>query len=140
MITLDQIHLLDEKVQKAVDQINTLKDENEKLLLDKEQLTEKLAEYEKRIAELEVLVGEFKNGQGEIEQGIINAINRLETIENPTQKDIELSTEPKVDSSNSKAPSEDHEDQKKEEQSKLTKSDENTKENKNKQIAELDIF
>ena len=74
MITLDQIKQLDHKVRKAIDKINTLKSENN-------MLQEKLDNYQLRIEELEVLIDTFKEDQGEIENGIIDALNQLDILE-----------------------------------------------------------
>ena len=77
MITLDQIKQLDVKVRKAVDKINSLKSENSLL-------QEKLDNYQLRIEELEILIDTFKEDQGEIEHGIIDALNQLDIIEDNT--------------------------------------------------------
>ena len=74
MITLDQIKQLDLKVRKAIDKISTLKSENS-------MLQEKLDNYQLRIEELEVLIDTFKEDQGEIENGIIDALNQLDILE-----------------------------------------------------------
>lgn len=74
MITLDQIKQLDHKVRKAIDKINTLNSENN-------MLQEKLGNYQLRIEELEVLIDTFKKDQGEIENGIIEALNQLDILE-----------------------------------------------------------
>ncbi len=74
MITLDQIKQLDHKVRKAIDKINTLNSENN-------MLQEKLDNYQLRIEELEVLIDTFKEDQGEIENGIIEALNQLDILE-----------------------------------------------------------
>ena len=74
MITLDQIKQLDYKVRKAIDKINTLNSENN-------MLQEKLGNYQLRIEELEVLIDTFKEDQGEIENGIIEALNQLDILE-----------------------------------------------------------
>jgi hypothetical protein len=74
MITLDQIKQLDHKVRKAIDKINTLNSENN-------MLQEKLGNYQLRIEELEVLIDTFKEDQGEIENGIIEALNQLDILE-----------------------------------------------------------
>ena len=75
MITLDQIKQLDVKVRKAIDMINSLTSEN-KMLQDK------LDTYQLRIEELEILIDTFKEDQGEIEHGIIDALNQLDTLDN----------------------------------------------------------
>ncbi len=74
MITLDQIKLLDRKVRKAIDKISLLTNENK-------MLQNKLDDYQLRIEELEILMDSFKEDQGEIENGIIEALNQLEIIE-----------------------------------------------------------
>ncbi len=77
MITLDQIKQLDRKVRKAIDKINSLKNENN-------MLQGKLDNYQLRIEELEVLIDTFKEDQGEIENGIIGALNQLDLMEEDT--------------------------------------------------------
>jgi len=74
MITLDQIKQLDLKVRKAIDKINSLTGENN-------MLQDKLDTYQLRIEELEILIDTFKEDQGEIEHGIIDALNQLDTLE-----------------------------------------------------------
>jgi TolA-binding protein len=74
MISLEHIRTLDEKVKKAVKALGDLRSENQTL-------KQKLADYQKRIEELEKLIDDFKKDQGEIEQGIMNAITQLETLE-----------------------------------------------------------
>ncbi len=77
MITLDQIKQLDVKVRKAIDIINSQKSENN-------MLQEKLDTYQLRIEELEILIDTFKEDQGEIEHGIIDALNQLDILEEST--------------------------------------------------------
>ena len=89
MITLDQIKQLDQKVRKAVDKISTLKNENN-------MLQGKLDNYQLRIEELEVLINTFKEDQGEIENGIIDALNQLDILEDNI--DSQESTEPAQES------------------------------------------
>lgn len=74
MIRVEQIRLLESKVQKAVSLLSSLQDENSLLKT-------RLGEYEKRVDDLEYLLEEFKEEQQEIEQGIISALNKLETLE-----------------------------------------------------------
>jgi FtsZ-binding cell division protein ZapB len=74
MITLEQIQKLDAQVKKAVSRIEELKTENNGL-------KKKLDDYQKRIEELEILISDFKRDQGEIEQGIINALSQLEKLD-----------------------------------------------------------
>ncbi len=74
MISVEQIHKLESKVLKAVDVIKSLREENDLL-------KEKLSGYEKRIEELEVFIDSFKQDQTTIEEGILNALNQLDLLE-----------------------------------------------------------
>src|SRR5690554_2822463 len=74
MISVEQIRLLESKVQKAVGMLAALQEENRVL-------KSRLAQYESRIDELEYMIEEFKEDQSEIEQGIISALNKLEGLE-----------------------------------------------------------
>jgi predicted nuclease with TOPRIM domain len=74
MITLEQIRLLETKVQQAVDRIGRLMNENAAL-------RRALESNEARVQELERIVSQFKDDQGKIEQGIINALAQLDSIE-----------------------------------------------------------
>ena len=88
MITLDQIKQLDFKVRKAIDKINSLTSANDLL-------QEKLDNYQLRIEELEILIDTFKEDQGEIENGIIDALNQLDIFEeNSTDGSSSLNNEP----------------------------------------------
>lgn len=77
MVTLEQIKQLDAKVAKAVELISQLRQENKAL-------TDKLENYQLRIEELEILINEFKNSQGEIEEGILHALQELDKLEQST--------------------------------------------------------
>jgi predicted nuclease with TOPRIM domain len=75
MVSLSQIQLLEQKIESAITKIGTLTEENKKL-------TE---QYESTKAENTNLVNklnELQSNQGRIEQGILNALHRLETVEN----------------------------------------------------------
>ena len=74
MLNLDQIKQLETRVSKAIELMQTLKDENDLLKLE-------LHDREKRIEELENIVLVFKNDQAKIEEGIINALNHLSAFE-----------------------------------------------------------
>ena len=80
MITVEQIHQLGKGVKQAVDVINSLKEENGLL-------KNKLSGYEKRIEELEVLINSFKEDQSSIEDGIINALQQLDVLEDMLSSD-----------------------------------------------------
>jgi chromosome segregation ATPase len=74
MITLEQILLLESKINKAVVVISTLKEENNVL-------KKTLESSQTRIQELENLVGDFKADQEAIEKGLLNAIAKLDKLE-----------------------------------------------------------
>lgn len=74
MITLEQIRLLDRKVNQAVEMIDSLKRENQ-------MLSGKLESYQTKISELEVLLSGLKDDQSEVEQGFQKALETLSGIE-----------------------------------------------------------
>ncbi len=74
MLNLDQIKQLEARVSKAIDVMQTLKDENDVLKLE-------LHDRQKRIDELENIVLVFRNDQAKIEEGIISALNHLSAFE-----------------------------------------------------------
>jgi len=88
MIRVEQIRLLESKVQKAVSLLSSLQEENSLLKT-------RLGEYEKRVDDLEYLLEEFKEEQQEIEQGIISALNKLETLETAAKQSQDSSLEEK---------------------------------------------
>jgi chromosome segregation ATPase len=74
MIRIDQIRKLETKIQEAVELISQYKEENRLL-------KNRLSNYEGRIAELENLIDQYRDEQGEIEQGIIKALEHLDSLE-----------------------------------------------------------
>lgn len=74
MITPDQIHRLETKVEKAVDYIARLKSENTRL-------RDSITAYERRIDELEQRIEGIRADQSEIERGILAALDQLEKVE-----------------------------------------------------------
>lgn len=74
MVNLDQIKLLESKVEKAVNLIKSLSEE-------KDSLKKEVEEKNKRISELENLIIILKDDQSKIEQGIVNALNHLSAFE-----------------------------------------------------------
>ena len=74
MVNLDQIKQLEARVSKAIELMQTLKDENDLLKLE-------LHDRQQRIEELENIVLVFRNDQAKIEEGIINALNHLSAFE-----------------------------------------------------------
>ena len=88
MITLDQIRTLDSKVQQAVEEIESLREENSRL-------RDKLSAYEKKVSELEVLIDGFRNDQGEIEEGIQKALLRLDVLSSQSAEAAPANNAPK---------------------------------------------
>lgn len=74
MLSLDQVRLLEDRVQKAVVKIQTLDTENSRLRTEMDALRA-------RTSELEGLVRAFKDDQGRIEEGILNALEKLSAFE-----------------------------------------------------------
>lgn len=74
MITIEQIKTLEAKINKAVDLIDRLRDENNTL-------RNTLESTQERMKELEKMIDDFKDGQSAIEEGIINAIKKLDVLE-----------------------------------------------------------
>ncbi|MDR3161265.1 MAG: cell division protein ZapB [Spirochaetaceae bacterium] len=81
MVTLDQVKLLESKVAKALEFVGQVTGENTLL-------KEKLDTYQKRIDELEILIQNFREEQGRIEEGILNALDRLNQFEDAIQKSL----------------------------------------------------
>jgi hypothetical protein len=74
MLNLDQVRLLENRVEKAVGKIQTLTAENT-------HLRTQLSGLQTRVNELEGLVRAFKDDQGRIEEGILSALDRLSAFE-----------------------------------------------------------
>ncbi len=74
MISLEQIRLLETRIDKAVELIRSLKDENKTL-------RRAVNSNQARMRELEKLVGDFKSDQQEIEQCIVRALENLDRLE-----------------------------------------------------------
>lgn len=75
MISLDQIHLLEKKVEGAVAKIAQLQAENDALRKSCAELTNALSAKSEQLSA-------FEQDQGKIEDGIIKALDRLNSIEN----------------------------------------------------------
>ncbi len=74
MLNLDQVRLLENRVEKAIGKIQSLDAENARLRTQ-------LSALQAHVGELEGLVQGFKDDQGRIEEGILNALNRLSAFE-----------------------------------------------------------
>lgn len=75
MISLDQILLLQQKVESAVGKISQLQAENDALSAKCSELTESLARKTEQLSQ-------FERDQNKIEGGILKALEKLNTIEN----------------------------------------------------------
>lgn len=75
MISVDQIYLLQKKVESAVQKIEQLKTENDALRTKCSELTNALSEKTE-------LLSSFTADEKKIEDGIMNALNRLDSVEN----------------------------------------------------------
>ena len=87
MVSLEQVKLLESKVTNTIEYVKKVTGENFKL-------KERLNSYQKRIEELEVLIQQFKENQGRIEDGILSALDRLNQFEDALES--KLSTESKL--------------------------------------------
>jgi len=81
MVSLEQVKLLESKVSKAIDYVKKVTEENSSL-------KGKLDSYQKRIDELEILIQQFKEEQGRIEDGILSALDRLNQFEDALENTI----------------------------------------------------
>ncbi|MBN1647705.1 MAG: cell division protein ZapB [Spirochaetales bacterium] len=88
MVSLQQIKELENRVLKAVEVINSLREENKSL-------RENLQGYEDRILELEELVETFKKEQQQIENGILDAIKKLDVLEDSHNAELEKNSKPR---------------------------------------------
>lgn len=83
MISLDQVRLLEQKVENAVNKIIQLQNENA-------ELREKCAFLESKANNLNQKVSDFESDQNQIEEGIVNALKRLNEVEDAVKSTIEL--------------------------------------------------
>lgn len=79
MITLDQVLLLEEKVESAVAKIAQLEAENDALRT-------KCSELSNSLSAKSELLSSFEKDQSKIESGILKALDRLNSIENSVLK------------------------------------------------------
>lgn len=82
MLSLDQILLLQEKVEIAVEKISSLKAEVTRLTSDNDALRSKCAELTKALTEKTEQISNLETQHNQIEQGILNAMNQLDSVEN----------------------------------------------------------
>lgn len=74
MLNLEQVKLLENKVEKLIALVQTT-------LNEKASLKIQLIEKDRRIAELENLLSAFRDDQSKIEAGILNTLSHLNTFE-----------------------------------------------------------
>lgn len=74
MLNVEQVRLLEERVQRVISRTGELQRENG-------ELRQHLEGYQERIKELEARLEEFVSNQAEIEQGVLNALHRLDEVE-----------------------------------------------------------
>ena len=79
MISLDQVYLLEQKVESAVAKIQQLQAENDALRSKCDELTNALSAKSEQLTS-------FESDQSQIENGIKKALNRLNSIENSVLK------------------------------------------------------
>lgn len=82
MISLEQIMLLRSKVDTAVERLGALTAENSQLKSENDALRSKCAELTNALSEKTELVSNLEADQSKIEEGILLALNRLNTVEN----------------------------------------------------------
>lgn len=82
MISLEQVLLLQKKVETAVEKIALLSNQVRQLNADNDALRSKCTELTKALSDKSELVTSLESDQTKIEQGILNALSRLDTVEN----------------------------------------------------------
>ena len=82
MISLDQVYLLEQKVESAVAKIQQLQAENDALRSKCTELTNALSVKSEQLSS-------FESDQGQIESGIKKALDRLNSIENSVLRTAE---------------------------------------------------
>ncbi len=113
MISLDQVLLLEEKVERAVEKIQQLQAENDALRSKCSELTNALSSKSEQLST-------FEQDQSRIENGILKALDRLAAIENSVldaagdavqpQDSTVYVPEPPVADTNSELPQQEHTD------------------------------
>ncbi|MBQ0040118.1 MAG: hypothetical protein KBS64_06815 [Treponema sp.] len=99
MITLDQVLLLQEKVESAVEKISSMTDRIKQLETENDALRSKCAELTKAVSEKTELVSTLETAQDKIEESILRTIDRLDSVEDSIlgsdggQTSVEESTE-----------------------------------------------
>ncbi len=87
MISIEQVRLLEQRVNKAVAKISALQQENTTL-------REEIGAYQTRVQELEQQIMQIKEDQTAIEQGILSALGQLDQLEDELTEDGEPGAAP----------------------------------------------
>ena len=88
MLNLEQVKLLETKIAKTVEYVERVTGENAALHQKEEELQATLESYQKRIDELEIIMMQFKEEQGQIEDGILSALDKLNRFEEAMEKSL----------------------------------------------------
>jgi FtsZ-binding cell division protein ZapB len=88
MVTLEQVRQLETKIAKAIDYVNRVNAEGDRLREENKLLQGKLDDSGKRVGELEESVRRFKEDQSRIEEGIVAALDRLNEFEDAIGKSL----------------------------------------------------
>ncbi len=95
MITIEQVKLLEEKVESLINVVKSL-------YRERDLLKGTVAQNEKRIEELESVLHSFEISQAKIEESVMNALNQLDVFENSvTQDSSTISSSREVEASDS---------------------------------------
>lgn len=81
MVSLDQVVLLNKKVEAAVAKINSLNAELAQLYSENDALRRKCTELTNALADKTGLVSSLEAEQNRIEKGILDALDQLDTVE-----------------------------------------------------------
>ncbi|MGL4987247.1 MAG: cell division protein ZapB [Treponemataceae bacterium] len=92
MISLEQIQLLEKKVETAITRILELQAENSLLKSSNSDLTIQNEQLVQKVADLQESVSVYEVDKDRIEQGIVSALNRLTDVENTVLKNSEKMT------------------------------------------------
>ncbi len=103
MISLDQVLLLQKKVETAVEKIKALSTENTQLKSDNDALRRTCAELTKAVSDKSELVSSMESEQDKIEETILSTLNQLDAVENAllaaTSSQVESEENSTLDSS-----------------------------------------
>lgn len=88
MISLDQVVLLQKKVEAAVTKINSLNEEIGRLNSENDALRRKCAELTNALADKTGLVSSLEAEQNEIEQSILKALDQLDAVEDSVLSEV----------------------------------------------------